>query len=256
MTGREPMSAHEQALREELATATRILARHDLIGMFGHVSLLTDDPSRYLICPGAGKRKDRCRPEDLLLLGLDDVFAPGRPLEISMHAEMHRAKPEVKSLVHVHSPALTALGAMAEVPGELLMIHASFWPKAVPVWEEPELVRDHAAGRRLVEVLGDAAVGLLRWHGAVVVGATVREAVWRAILAEEHARQLLDALAHGRPLAPVPAGESRPALYARTLPPSTHDLHWQYERSYVELPPDDQVGLDGATGAPSAERTT
>ena len=227
----------ERELREELATATRILGRHKLIGMFGHVSLLTDDPSRYLICPGAGRRKDRCRPEDLFLLGLDDEFAPGLPLELYMHAAMHRARPEIGSLVHVHSPALTALSAMADVPGELLMIHASFWPEKVPVWERPELVRDHAGGAELVEIIGDDALCLLRWHGAVIVGKTVREAVWRAILAEQHARQLLDALAHGRRIVSVPPDPPRPELYARMLPPFTHDLHWHFESSYVELTP-------------------
>jgi ribulose-5-phosphate 4-epimerase/fuculose-1-phosphate aldolase len=231
------VSDRERELRDELATATRILGRHELIGMFGHVSSLTDDPSRYLICPGAGRRKDRCRPEDLYLLHLDDEFAAGLPLELYMHAAMHRVNPEIKSLVHVHSPALTALSAMTQVPGELLMIHASFWPEEVPVWDEPELVRDHDAGHRMVEILGDAAVGLLRWHGAVIVGQTVREAVWRAILAEQHAKQLLAAVSHGRPLTPVPADESRPALYDRMLPPFTHDLHWHYESSYVELAP-------------------
>jgi ribulose-5-phosphate 4-epimerase/fuculose-1-phosphate aldolase len=225
----------ERALREELATATRILARHELIGLFGHVSLLTDDPSRYLISPGAGRRKDRCRPEDLFLLELDDEFAPGLPLELYMHAAAHRASPEVASLVHVHSPALTALSAMREPPGELLMIHASFWPERVPVWDRPELVRDHTAGRQMVELFGDSPLGLLRWHGAVVTGATVREAVWRAILAEAHARQLLDALCHAQPIAAVPADLARAELYARTLPASTHDLHWQYESSFVEL---------------------
>jgi ribulose-5-phosphate 4-epimerase/fuculose-1-phosphate aldolase len=227
----------EAELREELAIGTRILARHELIGMFGHVSLLTDDPSRYLICPGAGRRKDRCRPEDVFLLGLDDEFVPGLPLELYMHAAMHRARPEIKSLVHVHSPALTALSAMAEVPGDLLMVHASFWPQSVPVWDRPELVRDHAAGREMVEIFGDSAVGLLRWHGAVVIGKTVREAVWRAILAEQHARQLLDALSHGQPIVPVPADLDRTELYSRMLPPFTHDLHWHYESSYVELMP-------------------
>jgi ribulose-5-phosphate 4-epimerase/fuculose-1-phosphate aldolase len=103
-------------LRSELATATRILASHQLIGMFGHVSVLTDDPRRYLVCPGAGARKDRCRAADVFELDLDEEFEPGRPLELYMHAELHRLKPELKSLVHVHSPALVALSAMAEVP--------------------------------------------------------------------------------------------------------------------------------------------
>ncbi len=220
-------------MRQELATATRILGRHEMIGMFGHVSLLTDDPQRYLICPGAGQRKDRCRPTDIIELGLDDEFRFGLPLELYMHAATHRAKPHIKSLVHVHSPNLTALAAMDEPPSELLMIHAGFWPERIPLWERPDLVRDHDSGRELVETMGDHAIALMRWHGAVIVGETLREAVFRTLLAERHAGIVLTSLAHGRPL--KPAAASRPDLYARMLPASTHDLNWRYESSFVEL---------------------
>jgi ribulose-5-phosphate 4-epimerase/fuculose-1-phosphate aldolase len=223
-------------LRAELATATRILARHELVGMFGHVSVLTDDPRRYLVCPGAGARKDRCRPSDVLELDLDHEFEPGLPLELYMHSEAHRLKPEVGSLIHVHSPYLVALAALATVPSELLMMHASFWPVAMPVWEEPDLVRDRAAARRLIGVLGDEAIALLRWHGAVIVGRTLQEAVFRAILAEEHARQLVTALSHGRPLSPVPKDVDRDSLYAKVLSPRTHDMHFGWAGTFVELP--------------------
>lgn len=225
-------------LRSELATATRILAQHNLIGMFGHVSVLTDDPERYLVCPGAGARKDRCRSTDVLELGLDDEFEPGRPLELYMHSEVHRIKPQIKSLIHVHSPALVALSAMAEVPTELLMLHASFWPEVMPIWEEVDLVKDRAAAQRMVGLLGDEALLLLRWHGAVIVGKTLQEAVFRALLAEEHANQLVTALSHGRPLAPVPASTDRGDLYAKVLSPRTHGMHWGYAGSFVTLPPD------------------
>lgn len=40
MPGQQPAD-----LRSELATATRILASHQLIGMSGHVGVLTDDRS-------------------------------------------------------------------------------------------------------------------------------------------------------------------------------------------------------------------
>ena len=153
------------ALRSELATATRILASHQLVGMFGHVSVLTENPSRYLVCPGAGARKDRCRPEDVIELDLDHQFEPGLPLELYMHSEVHRLKPHLKSLIHVHSPALVALAALAAVPTDLLMMHASFWPIVMPVWDEPDLVRDRAAAQRLIRILGDEAIALLRWHG-------------------------------------------------------------------------------------------
>lgn len=223
----------DASLRDELATATRILGRHDLIGMFGHVSLLTEDPSRYLICPGAGRRKDLCRPEEVIELGLDDVFRPGLPLELYLHAEMHRAQPGIRSLIHVHSPNLTALAAMAEPPGDLLMMHASFWPERIPLWDEPELVRDHETAARFVALMGDSSLALMRWHGAVVVGRTVRESVFRALLAERHAGIVLASLAHGRPLSPVTV--PREPLYAAVLPATTHDMHWAFESSYVEL---------------------
>jgi HCOMODA/2-hydroxy-3-carboxy-muconic semialdehyde decarboxylase len=226
------------ALRGELAAATRILADHRLVGMFGHVSVLTEDPQRYLVCPGAGARKDRCRSTDVLELDLDHEFEPGLPLELYMHSEVHRVKPQIKSLIHVHSPALVALAALAEVPSQLLMLHASFWPAAMPVWDEPDLVRDRAAAQRLIGILGDEAIALLRWHGAVIVGRTLHEAVFRAILAEEHAGQLVTALSHGQPLAPVPQSIDRDDLYARVLSARTHDMHWNYASTFVTAAPD------------------
>jgi len=232
------MPEEPAGLRSELATATRILASRRLIGMFGHVSVLTDDPQRYLVCPGAGARKDRCRSTDVLELDLDHEFEPGLPLELYMHSEVHRLKPHIRSLIHVHSPALVALGAMADVPTQLLMLHASFWPDVMPVWEEADLVRDRAAAQRLIGLLGDAAVALLRWHGAVIVGRTLHEAVFRAILAEEHAGQLVTALSHGRPLSRVPESTDRDELYAKVLSSRTHDMHWGYASSFVTAPPD------------------
>ena len=154
-----------------------------------------------------------------------------------MHSEVHRLKPHIKSLIHVHSPALVALAAMAKVPADLLMLHASFWPGAMPVWDEPDLVRDRAAAQRLIGILGDEAIALLRWHGAVIVGRTLHEAVFRALLAEEHAGQMVTALSHGQPLAPVPESIGRDDLYARVLSPRTHDMHWNYASSFVTVPP-------------------
>jgi ribulose-5-phosphate 4-epimerase/fuculose-1-phosphate aldolase len=230
------LQAGTEEQRALLATGTRILGRHEMIGMFGHVSLLTDDPSRYLLSPGAGRRKDLCRPEHIFELGLEDTFGVGLPLELYLHAEMHRAHPEIRSLIHVHSPNLTALAAMADPPSDLLMIHAAFWPDSIPMWVRPQLVTDHEMAREFVAEMGDSALALMRWHGAVIVGRTLQEAVFRAVLAEYHAGIVLASLAHGRPLAPVTA--DRGPLYAKTLPPTTHDLFWRFESSYVELASD------------------
>ena len=98
-------------------------------------------------------------------------------------------------------------------------------------------MRDRAAAVRLIEILGDEAIALLRWHGAVIVGRTLQEALFRAILAEEHAGQLVTALSHGRPLAPVPKAVNRDDLYARVLSARTHDMHFGYAKTFVEVEP-------------------
>jgi len=59
----------------------------------------------------------------------------------------------------------------------------------------------------------------------------------RAILAEEHAQQLLTALPHGRPLAPVPATVDRGDLHAKVLSARTHDMHFGYAKTFVEVEP-------------------
>jgi HCOMODA/2-hydroxy-3-carboxy-muconic semialdehyde decarboxylase len=229
-------------LRAELATATRILQHTGLVGEFGHVSVLTEDPQRYLICPGAGTRKQWCRSTDIIDLDLDDEFIPGRPLELYMHSEIHRANPDIKSLVHVHSPGLQGLAALETVPTDLLILHAGFWPETMPIWDEPRLVSDRDAGKRMVDILGDEAIMLLRWHGAVIVGATLKEAIARAILAEQHAHQVLTAAQHGRPVAGVPAGVDRKELSAWVTGPAAQQMYWDYYASLLPAMTPDSWG--------------
>jgi HCOMODA/2-hydroxy-3-carboxy-muconic semialdehyde decarboxylase len=227
-----------ETLRAELAVATRILARHNLVGMFGHISSLLPGDRRFLIHPGAGSRKDRCTPSDVFEVALDDEWRLGLPLELYMHSEVHRLSPQVRSLVHVHAPALTQLSLFSEVPGEALVFNAGFWPDVVPVYNEADLVRDRSAAKDLARLLGDASVALLRWHGAIIAAPTVRQAVVRAIHAEENARLLLGTLSCGRPIIPLPRENARREIYERIATDRHLSSYWLYEASLVELRPE------------------
>ena len=55
------------------------------------------------------------------------------------------------------------------------------------------LIRDQSLGRALASSLGDATTVLMRGHGSTVVGATVEQAVYRAVYAEMNARLQLQA---------------------------------------------------------------
>ena len=129
---------------------------------------------------------------------------------------------------------------MAEVPTDLLMMHASFWPESdAGLGGAGPGSRLVPAAQRLIEHprrtrRSRCCAGTARSSSAQ----TLQEALMRAILAEEHAQQLVTALSHGRALAPRAddRGSGR-VCTSRVLSARTHDMHWDYAGTFVELAP-------------------
>jgi HCOMODA/2-hydroxy-3-carboxy-muconic semialdehyde decarboxylase len=63
--------------------------------------------------------------------------------------------------------------------------------------ETDMLIRTPALGAALARSLGGAAYGLLRGHGAVAVGVSLKQVVYRSIYAEVNARLQSEALGLG-----------------------------------------------------------
>jgi HCOMODA/2-hydroxy-3-carboxy-muconic semialdehyde decarboxylase len=77
----------------------------------------------------------------------------------------------------------------------------SFLWSGAPVWdirkfreENDLLVRDRPLGAALAGALGNCTCVLMRGHGMTVVGASIQEAVFRAIYTEMNARLQLQAM--------------------------------------------------------------
>ncbi len=136
------------------------------------------------------------------------IDARGRTayLERFIHGEIYRAHPEVKAVVHSHSPAVIPFGVVGVALRPIFHL-GGFLGVGVPVFE----IRDaggpghrHAdpqcrrSARLWPRQLGSAPVALLRGHGNVVVGQSVKEAVFRAIYTEVNARLESEALRLGQ----------------------------------------------------------
>ena len=120
--------APDSALIEDLVAANRILYDQGVVDGFGHVSARSDkDPSHFLLArsmaPGL------VEPEDILEFDLDGnaIDAQGRALYLErfIHSEIYKTHPEVKAIVHSHSPAVIPVrrhrrGAQADLPHELV----------------------------------------------------------------------------------------------------------------------------------------
>jgi HCOMODA/2-hydroxy-3-carboxy-muconic semialdehyde decarboxylase len=197
----------DAGLIRDLVAANRILYNEGVLDGFGHVSARHDRrPERFLLARGIAPGRVTAR--DIMEYDLDanPLDQRGRRiyLERFIHGEIYRARPDVQAIVHSHSPSVIPYG----VTGTALrpVFHMSgFLGAAPPVFEIRDaggpatdlLVRDRPLGAALARTLGSASYALMRGHGAVAVGASVRQVVYRAIYAEVNARLQSEALRLG-----------------------------------------------------------
>jgi ribulose-5-phosphate 4-epimerase/fuculose-1-phosphate aldolase len=194
----------EAAAIQELALASRILATEGVLDAYGHVSVRhPTDPNRYLMARSLPPAL--ITPADILVFDLDSkaVKPTDQRLftERHIHGEIYKARPDVKAIVHSHSPTVIPFG-VSDVPLRPVFHLGAFLYGGVPVFEIGDftrdgemLVRNAALGEALAKTLGDKIVVLMRGHGNVVVGPSLRHAVFRAIYTEVNAR--LQAVAIG-----------------------------------------------------------
>jgi ribulose-5-phosphate 4-epimerase/fuculose-1-phosphate aldolase len=204
---------------EELRTATRILVREGVLDGFGHVSVRSPtEPGGYFMLrsnTGEAIEPDRCVE---LTIDSEPVRQGGpRPsIERFIHGEVYRARPDVKAVVHTHSPALIPFG-VGKTPLRPLYHMCGFLPAAVPVFDirlehgmTNMLITTPVLGRSLANALGTTAMVLMRGHGATLVGTSLREAVFRAVYATINAQLQPIAMQFGDPtfLAPEEAAQA------------------------------------------------
>jgi ribulose-5-phosphate 4-epimerase/fuculose-1-phosphate aldolase len=192
-----PQSKPPVATREDLAAASRILAAQGVVDGFGHVSMRhPSNPDRYLMARSIAPAL--VTPEDIIEYDLDsnalDANGRGSFLERFIHGELYKARPDIASVVHSHSPSVIPFG-LVDVPMRAMFHNAAFLAAGAPVFDIRErfgatdmLVGNSAKGVALARVLGKKDIVLMRAHGSVACGATLQSAVFRAVYTEVNAR--------------------------------------------------------------------
>ena len=201
-----PIAGVDAALLEDMVIGSRILADFGVLDGFGHVSARhPTNPNRFLMSRSLAPAL--VTADDIMEFDLDGnaVEARGRSLflERFIHAEIYRARPDVMSVVHTHSPGVIPF-SVSKVPMRAMYHNPSFLAVGVPVWdirtdfgETNMLVSNSAIGKSLAQALGDKPVVLMRGHGDVAVGPSVRMAVFRAYYTDVNAKLQSQAIALG-----------------------------------------------------------
>ena len=182
---------------QDLAAASRILVAQGVVDGFGHVSLRHPTaPDRYLLARSIAPAL--VTPDDIIEYDLDSnpLNANGRGsfFERFIHGEIYKARPDIMSVVHSHSPSVIPFG-LAGVSMQAMFHNAAFIAAGVPVFDIKKkfgatdmLVGNGEKGVALAKVMGKKDIVLMRAHGSVACGPTLQTAVFRAVYTEVNAR--------------------------------------------------------------------
>lgn len=189
----------EAALRVEMCRIGKRLWERELVGAAeGNLSCRL--PDGRLLCTPSGLSKGHMSPDDLVVIELDGTpIGAGQPSsEIRMHLGIYRERADCEAVIHAHPPTATGFSVAEErIPDDILPEAAVVLgpvvtvPFCMPGTEEvPDALTPH---------LSRAKSFLLGHHGAVVLGKSLEDALFRMETLERIARILLTAKVLGGP---------------------------------------------------------
>src|SRR5690606_12992154 len=113
-------------------------------------------------------------------------------LERFIHSEIYKARPDVRAIVHSHSPSVVPFSVVKNCTFRAVCHMAGFLGGGVPIFDIRDkggdgtdmLVTNPELGRHLADVLADHPMVLMRGHGSTVAGDSLRQVVYRAVYSE------------------------------------------------------------------------
>jgi L-fuculose-phosphate aldolase len=186
-------------IKYQVAIANRILPELGLAsGMsvsVGHASMrVPDAPDRFVI-KGRGYEMDalpRMRPQDMVVCDMEGFKVDGPPgtsqcYEVKMHSCMYRDHPEVQSVVHVHPRHTILMSVLGKTLRPMSNSGAHLVRYGIPVYPHSKLILTDKDGTEVAALLDTGKAVMLKGHGAVTVGAGLRESVTNMVHLEEQA---------------------------------------------------------------------
>ncbi|MBD1550220.1 class II aldolase/adducin family protein [Pseudomonas typographi] len=203
----------EWQLRVQLAATFRMVAQLDWHeGVANHFSVaLSEDGQRFLLNP-KWRHFARMRASDLLSLDARDTEVMHRPdapdpTAWSIHGTLHARLPQLRCLLHLHTPCATALSCLADPRIKAIDQTTARFHRRVVIDQHYNGMADAAdEGLRLSRLLAQQPILLMGNHGVLVAGQSIAEAFDTIYHLERACRTLMLAYATGQPLRELPDG--------------------------------------------------
>jgi L-fuculose-phosphate aldolase len=222
-------SQHE--IKQELVDAIRMLESAEYIDHNGHCSARRD-ASTFYINSGASIRGS-LTVEDIVVVDLDGKPVDGGnvkpPLEFPIHAEVYRARPKINAVFHTHPQWSTYL-TMTGVQQKVVYAQASLLGP-MPAMDSPMSVNTREMGEKMVAVMGEQPVVMLKAHGVVAAAESILECFAYAAYVEENARRQYMAMQIGDPY--VFSDAEQELCRQKLRSPSLYKKTWDHYRSKI-----------------------
>jgi HCOMODA/2-hydroxy-3-carboxy-muconic semialdehyde decarboxylase len=222
----------DPAVLDDLVAANRILSEHGVLDAYGHISA-RDPRHRQHYWISRALPPALVAAADIIACDLDNnplrQGETGLFFERVIHGEIYKARPDVMAVLHSHSPHLIPF-CNSDTRLRPMVGNAAFLGEGAPVFDIRSV--DHegdlnvctvAQAKGLAEALGRHCLVLLRGHGAVTVGESIRQVVRQAIIAESNAKQQIQATILGS----VHFLTASEIAYARRQKPKDPDRAWR-----------------------------
>ena len=177
----EPSPTPEQ--QQLVQQAARGLGKAGLVHAYGHVSIRLD-ADWFLVCASGPLELVGDRPGTVC--PVNGPLPEGVLGEVRIHREIYAARPEIGAVCRIMPPALMVLSTQGIVPQPRHGIGAYF--AQLPLWPDPRLLRDDAAARELVALMGRAPAIVMRGNGAVIAAESMARAATLCWFLEDAAR--------------------------------------------------------------------
>lgn len=196
----------ERAYRKErLAGALRLFAAYGYEdGVSGHITARDPEYTGCFWVNPFGAPFDGLLPDELILVNGDGQVVEGRhhvnQAAFAVHAQVHRARPDVVAVAHTHSLHGRALSALGEFIEPITQESCAFYEDHAVYQGYTGVVVDEEEGRRIAAALGPRKAIILRNHGLLTVGDSVDAAAWWFVTMERSCQVQLTARATGKPV--------------------------------------------------------
>ena len=211
----------DKSVIDDLVLANRILANEGVLDGFGHISMRDPrNPNHFLQSRSVAPAL--VTAADIMVFGMDSepldpaLKKRGLYYERFIHGEIYKRRPDVMAIVHSHSPTVVPF-ASTQFKLKPILHNAAFLGAGAPVFDIRKvagitnmLISTPKLGAAMARQLGQNAVILLRGHGDVVVGPSIKVAVWRAYYTEINARMVEQAKVLDSPITYISPEEAVP----------------------------------------------